>query len=120
GQTFPPSVLDISKEQLLKTLSLAITTIATISLALNFPTLPSVLYSIVNSYKKVLTVTISTKITWPEIEELKDCIGNPDAYASAAPVAAASGGTAAPAEEEDKEGFGSLNYSRDLYTVISV
>ncbi|KAG7419948.1 ribosomal protein L10-domain-containing protein [Fusarium sp. MPI-SDFR-AT-0072] len=118
GQSFPPSVLDVGEEQLLKTLSQAITTIATISLALNFPTLPSVLHSVVNSYKKVLAVAISTEITWPEIEELKDRIANPDAYASAAPAAAASGGAAAPAEaekkdeseeeDEDEEGFGGL------------
>ncbi|KAK2679710.1 50S ribosomal protein L10, insertion domain superfamily [Fusarium oxysporum f. sp. vasinfectum] len=78
GQSFPPSVLDVGEEQLLKTLSQAIATIATISLALNFPTLPSVLHSVVNSYKKVLAVAISTEITWPEIEELKDRIANPD------------------------------------------
>ncbi|KAL4728617.1 ribosomal protein P0 (A0) (L10E) [Fusarium chlamydosporum] len=117
GQTFPPSVLDVGEEQLLKTLSQAITTIATISLALNFPTLPSVLHSVVNSYKKVLAVAIMTEVSWPEIEQLKDRIANPDAYASAAPTAAAGGGAAAPAEEEkkdeseeeeDEEGFGGL------------
>jgi large subunit ribosomal protein LP0 len=117
GQTFPPSVLDVGEEQLLKTLSQAIATIATISLALNFPTLPSVLHSLVNSYKKVLAVAIMTEVSWPEIEQLKDRIANPDAYASAAPAAAASGGAAAPAEEEkkdeseeeeDEEGFGGL------------
>ncbi|KAG8665767.1 ribosomal protein P0 (A0) (L10E) [Fusarium poae] len=117
GQTFPPSVLDVGEEQLLKTLSGAIATIATISLALNFPTLPSVLHSLVNSYKKVLAVAVVTEVSWPEIEQLKDRIANPDAYASAAPAAAASGGAAAPAEEEkkdeseeeeDDEGFGGL------------
>ncbi|KAJ4197827.1 ribosomal protein P0 (A0) (L10E) [Fusarium falciforme] len=116
GQTFPPSVLDIGEEQLLKTLASAITTIATISLALNFPTLPSVMHSLVNSYKKVLAVAVSTEYSWPEIEQLKDRIANPDAYASAAPVAAADSGAAAAEEkkeeseeeEEEDEGFGGL------------
>ncbi|KAI5465919.1 ribosomal protein L10-domain-containing protein [Mariannaea sp. PMI_226] len=117
GQAFPPSILDIGEEQLLKTFTSAITTIATISLAISFPTLPSVLHSVVNSYKKVLAVAIATEVTWPEIEELKDRIANPDAYASAAPVAAAADASAeaAPAEEEkeeeedeDEEGFGGL------------
>jgi large subunit ribosomal protein LP0 len=118
GQTFPPSVLDIGEEQLLKTLASAITTIATISLALNFPTLPSVMHSLVNSYKKVLAVAVSTEYSWPEIEQLKDRIANPDAYASAAPVAAADSGAAAAEEkkeeseeeEEEDEGFGGLLY----------
>ncbi|KAJ2994765.1 hypothetical protein NUW58_g1467 [Xylaria curta] len=54
GNAFSPDVLDISEDQLLKTFSSAITTIASVSLAINFPTLPSVIHSIVNSYKKVL------------------------------------------------------------------
>merc|ERR1711964_319626 len=87
GNAFPPSVLDIEESQLLKSFSSAIATIAAISLAANFPTLPSVMHSVVNSYKKVLAVAISTEISWPEIEELKDRIANPDAYASAGPAA---------------------------------
>ena len=99
GNTFPSSVLDIEESQLLKVFSSAITTIACISLATNFPTLPSVMHSVVNSYKNVLSVAIATEYQWAEIEELKDRINNPDAYAAAAPVA----DTSAPAAEEAKE-----------------
>lgn len=102
GNTFPPSVLDIGEEQLLTAFSSAVTTIAAVSLALDFPTLPSIMHSLVNGYKKVLAVAIETEISWPEIEELKDRIANPDAYASAAPAAAAASGSA-PAAEEKKE-----------------
>jgi large subunit ribosomal protein LP0 len=119
GNTFPPSVLDIEEAQLLKSFATAITTIAAISLAANFPTLPSVMHSVVNSYKKVLAVAIETEYTWPEIDELKDRIANPDAYASSAPAAGASSSApaaeaeveAAPeeeAEESGDEGFGGL------------
>lgn len=130
GNTFPPSVLDISEEQLLKSFTSAITTIAALSLALNFPTLPSVIHSLVNSYKKVLAVAIETEYSWPEIEQLKDRIANPDAYAAAAPAAAAAEtSTAAAAEEEKKEeseeesgdeGFGGLLYVSPLCCVINV
>lgn len=119
GQTFEAKVLDVGEEQLLKTLSSTINTIATISLAINFPTLPSVMHSVVNSYKNILAVAIETDFSWPEIEELKDRIANPDAYAAAAPAAgagaAASGGDAPAAakedsdeEDSDEEGFGGL------------
>lgn len=118
GNTFPPSVLDIEESQLLKAFSSAVTTIAAISLATNFPTLPSVMHSVVNGYKKVLSIAIQTEISWPEIEELKDRIANPDAYAAAAPAAAeTSAEAAAPAAEEkaeseaedsDGSGFGGL------------
>ena len=104
GQTFDASVLDIEESQLLKAFSSAISTIASISLAISFPTLPSVMHSVVNSYKKVLAVAIETDYDWEEIEELKDRIANPDKYASAAPAAggAASGGAAAADKEPEK------------------
>jgi len=105
GQTFDASVLDIEESQLLKAFSSAIATIASISLAVGFPTLPSVMHSVVNSYKKVLSVAIETDYEWDEISELKDRIANPDKYASAAPAggAAAASGDAPAAKEEAKE-----------------
>jgi large subunit ribosomal protein LP0 len=117
GNTFPSDVLDVGEEQLLKAFSSAVTTVAAVSLALNFPTLPSVVHSLVNTYKKVLAVAIETDFSWPEIDELKDRIANPDAYAAAAPAAAAASGPAETKAEEkeesekedsDDEGFGGL------------
>lgn len=120
GQTFPPSVLDIKEEQLFEALNSAIQTITTISLAVNYPTLPSIMHSFINGYKKVLAVAIETDYSWEGIEELKDRIANPDAYASTAPVADTSVAEDKPAEdskpdEEEKEeedsgdeGFGGL------------
>jgi large subunit ribosomal protein LP0 len=77
------------------------------------------MHSIVNSYKKVLAVAVETEYSWPEIEELKDRIANPDAYAGAAVAAVSTEAApaAAAAEEEKKEeeaeesgdeGFGGL------------
>ncbi|KAL9093931.1 MAG: hypothetical protein Q9165_003854 [Trypethelium subeluteriae] len=101
GQTFAPSVLDIEESQLLKAFTSAISTIATVSLAVNYPTLPSVMHSVVNSYKKVLAIAVETEYEWDGIEELKDRIKNPDKYASSAPAAAASTADA-PAEEKQE------------------
>ena len=108
GQTFAPSVLDIKEEQLFKALNSAIQTITTISLAVNYPTLPSIMHSFINGYKHVLAVAIETDYSWEGIEELKDRIANPDAYASTAPVANTSAEEDKPAEdskpaEEEKE-----------------
>jgi large subunit ribosomal protein LP0 len=128
GNAFPASVLDISEEQLLTSFSSAITTIACISLALNFPTLPSIIHSLVNSYKKVLAVAIETEISWPEIEELKDRIANPDAYAATTVVATTTTAAAGTKEEEEKDeseaedsddgGFGGLLYVQFAFIVI--
>ena len=113
GQTFSPDVLDVEESQLIKALMSAITTIATISLAANYPTLPSVMHSLVNGYKKALAVAVETDYSWEGIEDLKDRIANPDAYAAAAPAAgaaadkeaapAAAGEAPAPKEDDDDE-----------------
>jgi len=103
GNAFPSSVLDIEESQLLKAFSAAIATITTISLAANYPTLPSVIHSVVNSYKRVLSVAIASDYSWPEIEQLKDRIANPEAYASAGPAAAAATEEAAAPEAAKKE-----------------
>lgn len=106
GNTFSPDVLDIEESQLLKALTSAIATITTISLAANYPTLPSVIHSVVNAYKKVISAAIPIDYEWDAIHELKDRIANPDAYAAAAPAAAAADSSAAApaaAKEEEKE-----------------
>ncbi|MCJ1378250.1 ribosomal protein P0 (A0) (L10E) [Xylographa soralifera] len=119
GQTFAPAVLDIEEKQLFDALNSAIKTITTISLAANYPTLPSIIHTLVNGYKKVLAVAVETDYSWSGIDDLKDRIANPEAYASSAPVAAveeetpAAAAEAAPAEEEPAEesgdeGFGGL------------
>jgi len=118
GQTFDSSVLDIEESQLLKAFSSAITTIASISLSLNFPTLPSVMHSVVNSYKNLISIALETEYEWDAIHELKDRVKNPDAYASAAPAAAAdapAAAAAAPADEpeaaeEEEESEGDMGF----------
>ena len=128
GQTFAPSVLDIKEEQLFKALNSAIQTITTLSLATSYPTLPSVIHTLINGYKNVLSAAIETDYSWEGIEGLKDRIANPDAYASAAPTAAAANKeeqpaeeAAAPAEEEkeDSEDEGKcLLFSHENLVVI--
>ena len=103
GQTFAPSVLDIKEEQLLKALNSAIATITSISLAANYPTLPSIVHSLMNGYKKVLAVAVESDYSWEGIEELKDRIANPDAYASAGPAAPTEEAAADAPKSEEKE-----------------
>lgn len=118
GNCFPASVLDIDDEDLIKAFLGAVKAISAISLAANYPTLPSVAHSLINSYKKVLSVALATDYSWDAIAELKDRIANPEAYAAAAPAAAAPSAAAeskaeekkAESDEESEEdgGFGGL------------
>ncbi|KAK6351921.1 ribosomal protein P0 (A0) (L10E) [Orbilia javanica] len=103
GQVFAPSVLDVDEKDLIDRFLTAIKTISCISLAANYPTLVSVMHSLVNSYKNVIAVAIETEYEWDEIKELKDRIANPDAYAAAAPVATQTTTTEAAPKEAEKE-----------------
>lgn len=100
GQTFNPSVLDIKEDQLFAALNSAIQTITTISLAVNYPTLPSVLHTLINGYKNVVSVALETDYSWSGLDELKDRIANPDAYASTGPAATSQGEESKPVVED--------------------
>lgn len=118
GQVFPPAILDITDDELIAHFVSAINTIASISLAAGYPTLPSVGHSVINHYKNVLAVSIATDYTFEGSEAIKDRLANPEAYAAAAPAAGASAAAGAseaaeeeaPAEEADESdddmGFG--------------
>lgn len=101
GQVFPSSILDITDEQLLENFVAAVNTIASVSLAIGYPTLPSVGHSVVNHYKNVLALSIATDYTFEGSEAIKDRLANPEAYAAAAPAAAAATEDAPAAEEEE-------------------
>jgi large subunit ribosomal protein LP0 len=106
GQVFAPSILDITDEELVGNFLSALKTIASISLAVSYPTLPAVSHSIINHYKNVLALSIATEYTFEGSESIKDRIANPEAYAAAAPAAAAASSSSAAAEaapEEEEE-----------------
>ena len=118
GQTFAPAVLDIKEEQLFKALNSAIATITQISLAANYPTLPSVMHSFMNSYKNVLAVAIETDYSWEGISDLKDRIANPDAYAAAAPAETADAEPDKPADAEPEKAEEPEEESGDEGTIL--
>ncbi|CAO3633125.1 unnamed protein product [Cunninghamella blakesleeana] len=114
GSTFSSDVLDVSEDQLVANLLAAIRQVASVSLAVGYPTLASVPHSLINGYKNLLAVSVASDYTFEGSEKMKEYLENPEAFAVAAPVAAAStesaAAEAAPAEEEnesdDDMGFG--------------
>jgi len=105
GSLFSADVLDVEESQLVNNLLAAIREVASISLAVGYPTLASVPHSVINGYKNLLAVSVASDYTFPGSEKIKEFIANPEAFAVAAPVAAASSDApaAAAAAEEDEE-----------------
>lgn len=112
GSLFEPAVLDITDESLLGGVMAAISNVAALSLAANYPTLASIPHSVVNGYKNVLAIAIQTEYSFPLADKVKDFLKDPTAFLAAAAPAAAAGGSgdaaapaaaAAPVEEEEEE-----------------
>jgi large subunit ribosomal protein LP0 len=110
GLCYEPSVLDLSNDELYKKLAKAATKIAQLSLQIGFPTLPSIPHSLTRAFKSLVSIAVTTEITFPQAEDIKELLENPEALAAAlaapsaaAPAAAAEAAPAAPAEESESE-----------------
>ncbi|PLW21941.1 hypothetical protein PCASD_07623 [Puccinia coronata f. sp. avenae] len=102
GNVFSPSVLDIDEKTLIDQFLSGIKTIAAISLAINYPTVASVPHSLVNSYKNLIAIALTTDYMFEGAQKAKDYLDNPEAFAAAAAPAAAAA-AAAPAAAAAKE-----------------
>jgi large subunit ribosomal protein LP0 len=115
GTTFSPEVLDVDEKEIIDRFLSGVKAIAAISLALHYPTVVSVVHSLVNAYKNLISVAISTDYTFEGADKVKEYLANPEAFAVAATPAAAEDAPAAAAaapepEKEDESdedmGFG--------------
>lgn len=61
GQTFGSDVLDVDEKVLLGNFAAGVKQMATISLALNYPTIASVMHTVVNGYKNLIAVSLATE-----------------------------------------------------------
>lgn len=105
GTIFEPEVLNITDDDIKKTFVEGIRNIAAVSLAINYPTLASAPHSIVNGFKNLLAIAVTTDISFKEAELTKEFLKDPSKFAAVA-VAATTAATSAPApakQEAKKE-----------------
>lgn len=102
GTVFSPRVLDITDEDLIKSFQDGLAKVASVSLAIGYPTIVSVPHSIVNGFKRLLALAAVTDITFKEAETLKEFLADPSKFA-AATAAAAPAAAEAPKEEPKVE-----------------
>jgi large subunit ribosomal protein LP0 len=70
GNVFAPSILDIEEDSLLAYFTAAIRNVASVSLAMDYPTLVSVTHSLVNSYKNLLAISVETEYDFEGSEKV--------------------------------------------------
>jgi large subunit ribosomal protein LP0 len=110
GRLYPPEVLDISNDDVLKQFSAGVSTVAAISLATGFSTIPAVPHVVLNAYKNLLAIAVATSYSFPQAQKIKDLLADPAALArlaaaasSAASAPATGGGGKAAAKEAPKK-----------------
>lgn len=100
GTVFHPSILDITTDDLRAKFMEGVCRLASVCLAIGYPTVASAPHSIVNGFKNLLAVAAATDITFKEAETMKEILADPSKLAA---LAAASTAAAAPAAEEKEE-----------------
>jgi len=104
GNIFSPDVLDVDDKELIDRFLSGIKSIAAISLALQYPTIVSIMHSLVNAYRNLIAVSLETEYTFEGAEKVKEYLANPEAFAvAAAPAAADAAPAAATAAEPEPE-----------------
>lgn len=104
GQIFPPEILDITDEEIVKSVQSAISEIAALALGANIPSVASVPHILMNTFKELLNISLATEITFPESAKLKEILENPELLAAAqAATAPAAGKEESVKKEEVKE-----------------
>jgi len=96
GFIYKASVLDLTKEDLLRKFVSGVSYVACVSLGAKYPTLASVVHSVARGYQKLAAIALETSYTFDEIKETKALLADPEALKKAQ-AAAAAGAAAASA-----------------------
>lgn len=118
GTIYSPEVLDMTTDELRKRFIAGVRNVASVSLAIKYPTLASVAHSVATGVQNMLSIAAATDVTFKEAEKLKEYLADPSKFAAAAapataaaPAASAGAAPAAKAAEPESEseedmGFG--------------
>lgn len=106
GTVFSPDILDITPEDLRSAFVEGVRNVASVSLAIGYPTVASAPHSIVNGLKNLIAIALETDITFKEAEMAKEYMKDPSKFVATTAAAPAAGGGAAgakPAEAKKEE-----------------
>mmetsp|Transcript_18105 Transcript_18105/g.26417 ORF Transcript_18105/g.26417 Transcript_18105/m.26417 type:complete len:321 (-) Transcript_18105:59-1021(-) len=104
GSLFDAKVLDITDDVLAAKFSSALSMVASMSLALGYPTQASVPHSIANAFKAVLAITLGCdNYTFDKADVYAAYLADPSKFAAASGGGGGGGAEEAAAEEEEEE-----------------
>lgn len=79
GSLYEPHVLDIKDSDLLARFMAGIANVASVSLAIGYPTVAAVPHMLVNGYKNVLAIALATDISFKQAEKAKAFLADGEA-----------------------------------------
>jgi len=100
GTIFEPSVLDMTTADLRMKFIQGVHNVASVCLAINYPTLASISHTFVNGLKNLMALAAETDVTFKEAEKLKEFLKDPSKFAAAV-AATAPAKAASPAKKEE-------------------
>jgi len=103
GSLFEPKVLDLSHSDIFNRFMAGARTLAAVSLALHYPTLASIPYSLRSAFSNLAAISLATDYTFKQTKQMKAYLADPSAFAAAAPAAASGGAAPAKAAEPESE-----------------
>jgi large subunit ribosomal protein LP0 len=120
GSLFDAKVLDITDSVLAAKFCEALKTLASLSLAMGFPTQASVPHSVVNAYKAILSVTLQLEnYSFKQADEVAEYLKDPSKFAGSGGggggAAAGGGGGAAKVEEKEEEEEMDMGGGMDMF-----
>ena len=104
GSLFDAKVLDITDDVLAAKFASALSMLASLSLALGYPTQASVPHSIANAFKAILSITLGCdNYSFPTADIYREYLADPSKFAAAAGGGGGGDSGEAAAEEEEEE-----------------
>jgi len=103
GSMYDAKVLDLTDDDIISKFKNGVRNVASVSLAVGYPTLASLPHSLARGYKNLLSIAVATDFTFPNAEKVKKYLANPGAFAAAAPATSVKEDKKAPAKEEKKK-----------------
>jgi len=101
GTVFDPSVLDMTTADLRMKFIKGVQNVASVCLAINYPTLASIAHTFVNGLKNLMALAAETDVSFKEADKLKEYLKDPSKFAAAVTQAAPKAAT--PKKEEPKK-----------------
>ena len=72
GSVFSPEVLDLTEEDLMNKFASGVSMVASLSLAISYPTMAAAPHMFLNAYKNVLAVAVETDYSYPHADKIKE------------------------------------------------